>query len=607
MRRSALGLRFRFCTTCLVLVLIYCAGHESVAIYGSFQPAPVKTVASKVALIHSNPKLGDLNANVRSLTSSVGEAFRNGANIVVTPELATTGYCVTTDQVINAIGMESPFPQLNEVRDLAIQYHGYVFLALAEKSGVGKAYNSVVVFGPKGLITTQRKRGIATWNTRGDVPFEIIATPFGDLGAVICSDSYLPDWVRVLTLKGADIVVSPANWWGDYGQEEIWQTRARENGIWFLVANRWGTEVDGRYGTPYTYEMNDAPSDVISPDGAIVLSYRAKESASPADKILYYTIQVPVDRIGNTANTSYTVFKRRPEAYEGIANEYYRPDLGNQPPPAIPQAGLTRVGAITYLPSGDGTANLSKIEQLWGKEHADVVVLPGLGITPEPIESSRPRWYTASPWAELQEFVNQHGILLLATTVREKLAKGGPSRIAVLVIQRERPPNLFGQIHDYRGIRGTGLSPSTVDLPHARVAILTGPDSLFPELSTSLVKRGADLVLVSSELGGKARGSVERPVTGTWDTNALLQAWKTCTDHGFHLAVSDNAGFGLMIQDGGGFPVRKELLNSSRPVQVFDLDTGPIRSKHLNAYYSFDLRALLSAAKRAIAKGAVVK
>jgi len=590
-----------------VLVLLSYVGQESASIYGGLRPAPVKTVASKVALIHCNPKLGDLNANVRSLTNSVREAFRNGANIVVTPELATTGYCVTTDQVINAIGMERPFPQLNEVRDLAIQYHGYVFLALAEKSGVGKAYNSVVVFGPNGLITTQRKRGIATWNTRGDLPFEIIATPFGDLGTVICSDSYLPDWMRVLTLKGADIVVSPANWWGDYSQEEIWQTRARENGIWFVVANRWGTEVDGRYGTPYTYDMNDAPSDVIRPDGAIVLSYRAKESASPADKILYCTIQVPVDRIGSSNNSTYTVLERRPEAYGGIANEYYRPDLGNQPPPGIPPAGLTRVGAIAYLPSDDATVNLSTIQRLWGKEHADVVVLPGFGITSKPIESSRPRWYTASPWAELQEFVNRQGLLLLATTVREKFARGRPTRIAVLTIQRDIPPHLSGQIHDYGGIRGTGLSAVMVDLAHARVAILTGRDSLFPELSTSLVKKGADLVLVSSDIGGEAHGRFKRTVPADWDKNALLRAWKTSTDHGFHLAVSDNAGFGLMIQDGGGFPVRKEFLDSSKPVHVLDLDSGPIRSKHLNAYYAFDLGILQSAAKRAIVKRAAVK
>ncbi|HEX8686054.1 MAG TPA: carbon-nitrogen hydrolase family protein, partial [Pyrinomonadaceae bacterium] len=223
---------------------------------------PAKSVSSRVALIHFNPKLRDLDENIKSLSTLVEEAFNGGANIVVAPELSTTGFSITLDQIMNGLGLDSPFTRLGKIRDLAVKHRGYVFLGLAEVQRPGKAYNSVAVFGPKGLLTTGRKRGIATWNTRGDVPFDVIPTPYGDLGTIICSDSYLPDWIRILTLKGADIILSPANWWGGFGQEGIWQARARENGVWMVVANRWGSEVDDRFNPPYTYNMNDAPSDV---------------------------------------------------------------------------------------------------------------------------------------------------------------------------------------------------------------------------------------------------------------------------------------------------------------------------------------------------------
>jgi predicted amidohydrolase len=586
-----------------LLLALTLSVSPTTAAYTKAARPPAKTVASRVALIHFNPKLRGLDENIQSLSALVEEAFNGGADIVVAPELSSTGFSITLDQIMNGLGLESPYSRLNKIRELAIKHRGYVFLGLAEAQRPGKAYNSVAVFGPRGLITTGRKRGIATWNARGDVPFDIIPTPFGDLGTIICSDSYLPDWIRVLTLQGADVILSPANWWGGFGQEEIWQARARENGVWMVVANRWGGEVDDRFTPPYTYNMNDAPSDVISPEGAIKLSYRAEQASAPADKILYYTIRVPAYRIGNAANSTYTVAQRRPGAYQGIANPYYRPDMGNQPPPNLPPVGSTQVGAVTYLPSADAAANLATLRRLWEGQRAEVVVLPGLGISRRPVESYGHAWARASPWRELQEFVDRHEILLLATTVREKFDRRKPARESVLVIQRGNPARLFGQIHRAGAALGTGQSPTLINLPHARVAVLTGPDALFPELSIHMVKEGVDLVLVSSHVSRNNSGPAPRPSASIWEKTALLQAWKTSTNHGFHLAAADAGGFGLLIQNGGGFTARREVLDGSNAVQVLGLDTTPLRqSKHLNAYYPFDLHVLLPAARRAVAR-----
>jgi predicted amidohydrolase len=602
MRSSSVSLS-RSLVLGLLLAINLSAGSRTVA-YTNSNHLSAKSVASKVALIHFNPKLRDLDANVKSLSMLVEEAFNGGANIVVAPELSTTGFSITLDQIMNGLGLDSPFTRLDKIRDLAIRHHGYVFLGLAEAQRPGKAYNSVAVFGPKGLLTTGRKRGIAIWNTRGDVPFDVIPTPYGDLGAIICSDSYLPDWMRVLTLKGADIILSPANWWGGFGQEGIWQARARENGVWMVVANRWGSEVDDRFNPPYTYNMNDAPSDVISPEGAIKLSYRAQQAAVPVDKILYYTIHVPANRIGNATNSTYTVAQRRPEAYQGIANPYYLPkDIGYQPPPTLPPVGSTQVGAITYPPSNDARANLATLGRLWAEQRAEVVALPGFGISRRPVESYRRGWANASPWRELQEFADRHEILLLATTVRERFDERKHTRESVLVIQRKSRARLFGQIHNAGASPGTGLSPTLINLQHARVAVLTGPDALFPELSTHLVKEGVDLLLVTSNMTGWNSNAVPPTSLNVWDKSALLQGWKTSTNHGFHLAASDSGGFGLIIQNGGGFVVREAVLDRGKPVQILGLDSTPLRqSKHLNAYYPFDLNVLLAVAKPAVAR-----
>jgi len=260
----------------LFIMLVSCHGFPGGNRVQSGGESSVEVVESKVALLSFFPKLGALTENIATLENLVEEALRNGANIVVAPELATTGYSITPEQVRNGLGLAPPFQQLQRLRDLADTYKAYIFVGFAEiapGSPSAKLYNSVIVLGPGGLAQVQRKRSIPLWHGRGDLPFTVISTPYGELAPIICADSYLMDWSRISTLSGADILLSSANWWGNNDQEKIWQTRSEENGVWMVVANRWGQEVDRRSGSPSTYEMNDSPSVVISPDGKLRLHY----------------------------------------------------------------------------------------------------------------------------------------------------------------------------------------------------------------------------------------------------------------------------------------------------------------------------------------------
>jgi predicted amidohydrolase len=55
----------------------------------------------------------------------------------------------------------------------------------------------------------------------------------GKKGVLICADTFLMYRVRIAALKGAQKILVPANWWGNNGQVELWQTRAKE-GVWIL-------------------------------------------------------------------------------------------------------------------------------------------------------------------------------------------------------------------------------------------------------------------------------------------------------------------------------------------------------------------------------------
>lgn len=555
--------------------------------------AGARAVPGRVALLHLNPNLTELESNIALLNTMVGQAFESGANIVVTPELATTGYCLTRQQVIDQLGLTEPYPELATIRDLAVAHQGYVFVGLAEVTPEGGVLNAVAIFGPSGYIRSQAKRSLPLWHDRGTTPIEPITTPYGDIGVLICSDSYLPDMTRIATLSGADLLVLPANWWGSYEQDQIWQVRARENGIWYFVANRWGEEVDDRYSPPYVYNMNDAPSVVVDPNGNLLQNHRAQDDAVPHNTILYQDIDIPSYRIGNALTQTYSVIMREPGAYGELANLYYRRDIGHVEYPGLPDPGVVRVASMAYRP--DPTNNLSTIRNIWSNSHeqtADVLVLPGLGVSVLPVDTGNPNWSASRPWSQLRSFVEANGISLLVTSVLERPGQDGVPE-SLLLVRPGQPPELHRQVHDSFTARGTGQSPVTVDLTHARVGVLLGRDALFPEAVTQLAKSGADMVVITSTVGMEQPPEPLSEINYMADIATLRRTWKVRSNDGVHVTAADWTGTGMIVDNGGGYINQTLDANSTTPLAVLNLDSSLVRFKYLNAYESWDVATLL--------------
>jgi N-carbamoylputrescine amidase len=92
--------------------------------------------------------------------------------------------------------------------------------------------------------------------TPGDLGFEPIETSVGKLGVLICWDQWYPEAARIMTLKGAELLIYPTaiGWFdGDSEDEkrrqvESWVTIQRShaiaNAIPVLSCNRVGFEAD---------------------------------------------------------------------------------------------------------------------------------------------------------------------------------------------------------------------------------------------------------------------------------------------------------------------------------------------------------------------------
>jgi predicted amidohydrolase len=89
----------------------------------------------------------------------------------------------------------------------------------------------------------------------------------GRLGMLVCWDRHFPENWRKLTMGGAEIIVVPAAIprWHTATVEYVTRTRALENGIYAVMANRPGREDSANDSVEYT-----GSSIIVSPAGDVL-------------------------------------------------------------------------------------------------------------------------------------------------------------------------------------------------------------------------------------------------------------------------------------------------------------------------------------------------
>jgi predicted amidohydrolase len=202
----------------------------------------------KIACVQTDVSFKDINANLSSLEATVRNEVNQGTELTVFPECYSTGYCF--DSLAEALEFSEsvPGPSTDRVAKLCAELKTHVVFGMLEKSG-DQLFNVAVLIGPDGLIGCYRKvhlpyLGVDRFTTPGDRPFEVFEAAGVRIGMLICYDGGFPEAARVLSIRGADLIVLPTNWppGGSYMAEFSINCRAMENGIYFAAVNRIGTE-----------------------------------------------------------------------------------------------------------------------------------------------------------------------------------------------------------------------------------------------------------------------------------------------------------------------------------------------------------------------------
>lgn len=211
--------------------------------------APAKVPGSlRIALLHLDATPGDIAGNRARIEAGIQEALAHGADWIMTPELAETGY-----NFASRIGTDwiAPFPDawMSTLAAIARDNRVSLFVGFAERDGKrGKLHNSVAVIDRDGTIRgTYRKQrpvgSVESWAAPGSggTPFVIDDVP---VGLLICADTWQPEIAASYQKQGAAILLAPANWppTDNMGPGDVWERRTQETALPLIVNNRTGVE-----------------------------------------------------------------------------------------------------------------------------------------------------------------------------------------------------------------------------------------------------------------------------------------------------------------------------------------------------------------------------
>jgi len=214
-----------------------------------------------VAIAQITPETANKAANLEKMRRFVQEAAQQQAELVVFPELALTGYHCG-DRFFD-VAESIPGAATDFFARLAAEHQIHIIWGMVEKTLPGVLYNAAALVGPEGYIGRWRKNTLPGHATDLSGPgafpdrryfkagsgLDVFDTAIGRIGLLICYDIFFPELARLLTLKGANVIVgisgSPAFEKDIF--EPIIKVRAMENTINFIYTNLVGQEQETTY------------------------------------------------------------------------------------------------------------------------------------------------------------------------------------------------------------------------------------------------------------------------------------------------------------------------------------------------------------------------
>ncbi|MET3808189.1 putative amidohydrolase [Nakamurella sp. UYEF19] len=199
------------------------------------------------------PVMADLAANRELTCAAVGESIDAGAQLVILPELITSGYVFESMDEARSVAITPDHELFADWAALAAKGSAVVIGGFCETGPGGTVYNSAAVVDGSGVLAVYRK--LHLWDTEknfftpGSAVPPVVETQHGRIGVIICYDLEFPELTRSVALRGADLLAVPTNWPLIYCPEgerapevQVGIAAARVNRMSIACCDRVGTE-----------------------------------------------------------------------------------------------------------------------------------------------------------------------------------------------------------------------------------------------------------------------------------------------------------------------------------------------------------------------------
>ena len=209
-----------------------------------------------------------LESNLRKIERAARQATKRGADAILFPECATTGYAFD----FTSLTPRTLHASLSALSQLAAHLQAQLLVG-SPIFGQRKLYNALLVFDRSGrLIHTYAKCQLTPsdrqWFTPGnDISlFQLDGIP---ASAFICHERRYPELVRLPVMAGAQIVFHPNAGMDSLvvsrnkrGGRDGMAVRAFENAVYYIFANSVGPQGDGKWSAGDT--------KIVDPKGTLV-------------------------------------------------------------------------------------------------------------------------------------------------------------------------------------------------------------------------------------------------------------------------------------------------------------------------------------------------
>ncbi len=276
----------------------------------------------------------DVTYNRQRNLTAIDNLAEEGAQLIVLSELHDSLYFCQCEDV-NNFKYATSLEAFAKIYSQAAKDNNVVIVTSAfERRAPGLYHNTALVFDSDGSLAGKyRKMHIPDdpgfyekfYFSPRELGFEPISASLGKLGVLVCWDQWYPEAARMMTLRGAEMLIYPTaiGWNPDDPQDEkdrqreawitIQRAHAIANGVPVISVNRCGFEEDPS-GQSSGIDFWGS-SFVAGPQGEIL-------HMAPDESPEEFIVEIDKDRTENVRNWWPFLRDRRIDSYQGLTSRY---------------------------------------------------------------------------------------------------------------------------------------------------------------------------------------------------------------------------------------------------------------------------------------------